>query len=374
MSANNARVHQLTPFDVGQIKAHMEHGLPGAEIARRVKRADGRTCFGETAILNCMAKLEANPLWRGEKSDRSGRPRKTTTKQDKQVVRWLLKQRGKQRVTVSTLKKEFTFLRPLSDSLVEERFFEEELKYLRRRKKSIVTEQYLGERVTYCKGIKRKHQSTLERWACTDGTVFYLDRIDAAAEDSFVRSLGPYVWRKSDNKDAMKQECLGPSSYSKGQGAPVKVWGMLAFGVLRIYILDQGETMNQHIYAELVEDKFDEWAVGCDYLVCDYESCLRCDLALHALSNTGLQLLDPYPKCSQDFNAIENAWGDLGERLKVTQPRKLESRENFIKRLKDAVSWMNRCRKERLWYLSTNQKERAEECLKQTPPGGRTSW
>ena len=69
------------------------------------------------------------------------------------------------------------------------------------------------------------------------------------------------------------------------------------------------------------------------------------------------------------LRAIENAWGDLGERLKVTQPRKLESRESFIKCLKDAVSWMNRCRKERLWYLSTNQKERAEECLKQTPPG-----
>ena len=142
--------------------------MTGAAIARRVKRADGKTSFGETAILNCMAKLEADPHWRGDKGERSGRPRKTTTKQDKQVVRWLLKKRGKQKVSVSTLKKEFTFLRQLSDSLVEERLFEAELSYLRRRKKSLVTKEYLGQRVEYCKGVKRKHQDALERWACAD--------------------------------------------------------------------------------------------------------------------------------------------------------------------------------------------------------------
>ena len=112
--------------------------------------------------------VEADPHWRGDKGARSGCPRKTTTKQDKQVVRWLLKKRGKQKVSVSTLKKEFTFLRQLSDSLVEERLFEAELSYLRRRKKSLVTKEYLGQRVEYCKGVKRKHQATLERWAYTD--------------------------------------------------------------------------------------------------------------------------------------------------------------------------------------------------------------
>ena len=152
----NASVHQLTPFEVGQIKAHMEHGLTGAAIARRVKRADGKTSFGETAILNCMAKLEADPHWRGDKGERSGRPRKTTTKQDKQVVRWLLKKRGKQKVSVSTLKKEFTFLRQLSDSLVEERLFEAELSYLRRRKKIACYKRVLGTKGGVLQGCDEK--------------------------------------------------------------------------------------------------------------------------------------------------------------------------------------------------------------------------
>ena len=65
-------------------------------------------------------------------------------------------------------------------------------------------------------------------------------------------SLLQLVCRRSDNKDAMKQECLGPSSYSKGQGTPVRIWGMLACGGLSIHVLEDGETMNADIYAELV--------------------------------------------------------------------------------------------------------------------------
>ena len=204
--------------------------------------------------------------------------------------------------------------------------------------------------------------------------VFYLDRTAAEAEDSKRRSLGTHVWRRSDNKDAMYQDCLGPSSYSKGQGIPVKVWGMLACGVLHIHILDEGENMNQDLYSELIEDKFEDWCGNCEQLVCDYERCLRCEMAVHALSKTSLRLLDRYPKVSQDFNAIENAWGELKERLDENQPTYLEGRAEFILRLKAAVRWMNQHRAGRLWYLSTNQKERADECLAAKPPGGRTRW
>ena len=149
---------------------------------------------------------------------------------------------------------------------------------------------------------------------------------------------------------------------------------MLACGVIHIHILDEGEVMNQDIYAELVEDKFEEWCGDCDYLVCDYERCLRCPLALHALSKTPLKLVDPYPKYSQDFNAMENAWFTLKQRLDQTMPTKLEGRDEFIKRLKDAVRWANKHRSKHLWDMSTNQKQRAEDCLATTPPGGRTTW
>ena len=87
--------YQLTPFEVGQVKAHLEHGLSGREIARRVFKADGKTTYGSQAILNCITKLTENPRWRGERAKGSGAPRKTTAAQDKAIIKWLLKERGK---------------------------------------------------------------------------------------------------------------------------------------------------------------------------------------------------------------------------------------------------------------------------------------
>ena len=86
------------------------------------------------------------------------------------------------------------------------------------------------------------------------------------------------------------------------------------------------------------------------------------------------KLVGEFPKVSQDFNAIENAWAILRERLDETCPVELESRDQFLKRLRAAVRWANSQRSEQLWYLSTNQKERAEDCLCSHPPGARTKW
>ena len=172
----------------------------------------------------------------------------------------------------------------------------------------------------------------------------------------------------------MYEDCIGPSSYSKGQGIPVKVWGMLACGGLYIHVVDAGENMNKESYIELIEDKFENWMGNCEHLVCDFERFLRSDEALYALDKIGLKLVEGYPKVSQDFNAIENAWGELKKRMDETMPVELEGRDDFIIRLRKAVAWMNKHRAKRLWELSTNQKERAVECLAAKPPGGRTKW
>lgn len=365
---------KLTPFEVGQVKAHMEHGLGCVAIAKRIYRSDGKSQFGETAIVNCMNKLKEQPDWRGEREEGSGALRKTTAKQDKEIVRWVLKNHGKVKVSVHRLKKQFAYLREFSDTLVEERLQEADLQYLRRRNKPIVTKEYLQARVDYCRSVKRKHDSTLAKWAYTDGTVYYLDRNDSEHESSKRRSLGTHVWRKSNNREALEQDCIGPSCYSKGQGCPFRVWGVLACGVLHIHIVDEGEVIDSMLYSELIEDKFEEWCGPCDYLVCDFEKSLRSEEALRALEKINLKLVDNYPKCSQDFNAIENAWAILKERLDETMPQHLEGREDFVVRLKAAVRWANTHRSEQLWYLCNNQKERADACLKQKPPGGRTQW
>jgi hypothetical protein len=152
------------------------------------------------------------------------------------------------------------------------------------------------------------------------------------------------------------------------------VWGFLACGVLHIHVLDEGETMDATIYSELVEDKFDEWRGFCEYLVCDFERLLRTEPVVFALKKANLKLVEGYPKCSQDFNAMENAWFIIKQRLDETQPTSLEHRDEFVRRLHAAVAWANKYRKNQLWKLSTNQKQRATDCLAAEPPGGRTQW
>ena len=95
---------------------------------------------------------------------------------------------------------------------------------------------------------------------------------------------------------------------------------------------------------------------------------------LQALSKTPPKPVDGYPRVSQDFNAIENDWKILKDHLSDTMPTTLESRDEFIARLHAAVKWMNKKRSHQLWSLSINQKERADECLAQEPPGGRISF
>ena len=93
-----------------------------------------------------------------------------------------------------------------------------------------------------------------------------------------------------------------------------------------------------------------------------------------ALETTSLKLVPDYPRCTKDFNAMENAWKILKDRLDETMPVKLEHRDQFVQRLGAAVRWVNRNKQDQLWNLSTNQKKRASDCLATSPPGGRTKW
>ena len=162
------------------------------------------------------------------------------------------------------------------------------------------------------------------------------------------------------------------ATYKKAQGAPARVWGKLAGGTLYIHVLEEGEVMNEEVYVELIEEKFESWFGCCNYLVQDFERALRCEGSLLALEQIGLELVAGYPRVSQDFNAIENCWHLLRERLKETLPIGLEPRSAFIRRLKEAVQWVNRAKRDSLIYFSRNQKERCRDC--ENLAGGRTQW
>ena len=362
---------RLTAFEVGQIKAHLHHGLGPSAIAGLVKKSDG-THVSVQGVCDAKAKLDADPTWRGERAPGSGRPRKTEASMDRTITREVFRARGRAKVTVLYLKKKFRALRPLSDSLVEDRLHDAGLKYLRRRRKTLVPGKYKQVRIDFAERVKRMHDATLERWAYSDGTVFFLDRDDADTESTKRAALGRFVWRRSDGKDAMYAECVGPSSYKKGQGVPVRIWGLLTKGRLHVAVLPAKQAMNRWWYAWIVKRYFPQWLDGCDKVIQDYERCLRCAEPMEEMRKLSVEVLSDYPKCSQDLNAIENAWNVLRERLDMTLPEAMEGRDEFLARLRAAVDWINANRSEQLWYFCTNQKERAAEVLLRG--GGRTGF
>ena len=52
------------------------------------------------------------------------------------------------------------------------------------------------------------------------------------------------MWRMADGSDGLYEDCIGPSSYTKAQGLPVRVWGMLANGVFSYAVLAEGGRMS----------------------------------------------------------------------------------------------------------------------------------
>ena len=362
---------RLTPFEIGQVKAHAWHGLGPSEIARIVQKADGSSP-SKQAICDVLAHLAEDPSWRGQRQSGSGRPRATTRALDKAIVREVFRSRGKTRVTIAYLQKKFPAARRVSRSVLEVRLHEAGLEYLRRRHKTIVPTAYLQERMDFAASVVRMHAATLARWAFTDGTVFYLDRTEACLESTERAALGSFVWRKADRTDGLYRDCVGPSAYSKAQGLPVRVWGFLARGVLHITILPAGQAMNRWWYAWIIQHRFPAWLGECDKIVQDFERCLRCPEALAAFAALSVEVLPGYPRCSQDLNAIENAWAMLRDRIFETMPTHVERREDFIRRLRSAVQWLNRNRHRRLLAFCEDQKLRAKAVLENL--GGRTAW
>ena len=108
------------------------------------------------------------------------------------------------------------------------------------------------------------------------------------------------------------------------------------------------------------------------HLVQDHEKCLWQDRNLLALRRAGCPVVACYPKQSTDLNAIEAWWKVLRARLDLTAPEEIETREDFVARLRRTVAWLNINARKHALKLARNQKVRARAVLKQE--GARTEW
>lgn len=370
----------LTPFLKGAIFGLLLAGWTYTEIANEIEKPDG-TRPSQQAIANVdkQVKSRGGFAWDGAHSAQGvGRPRETTDALDKAIRKVVFKYRGRKQVNINFIQKVLKATRKLSRSTVARRLGEAGLAWLRRRHKTLVPAAHKVSRLDWAAWVLARNAATLARWAYSDGTVFYLGRCESQQQSNNRGALGAFVWRYANGSDGLFEDCVGPSSYWKAQGMPVRVWGLLVAGVLFIWILPEEWAMTGERYAWVIEHKFRKWAhkaLGRKarqgvFLVQDHERALWTDLAREAMDANGFNLLEHYPKCSQDLNPIETAWRELRARLYVTQPVGRESRVAFIRRLRTAVAWLNVNRTAYFAQLCSSQKERARDVQKQM--GGRT--
>ena len=95
--------------------------------------------------------------------------------------------------------------------------------------------------------------------------------------------------------------------------------------------------------------------------------------AMAEVGDVRLKLLENYPACSQDLNPVETVWRELRARLAETEPQKMETRKEFLRRLDNAVRWCGRHHAKHFLNMCQDQEKRAKDYQKMTPPGSRTA-
>jgi len=323
------------------------------------------------AVLAVLKKKKSSPRWRGEDSKAGGRPSVLTDATRQELVKTMLEKRGSVPMSAAVCQKMVPALRKVSKDTVYRALKKAGFAHAPRRKKRSVPKEWREKRLEYCSWLLSRRKKCLERFVYTDGTSFFLARGQAEDSDKKRAGLGPKVWRMADGKDSLWDENVGPSSYAKSQGQPVKIWGFFAAGQLFYEVLPadgaRSTNMTGDRYRDLVKKKFSEWREksypepGPVYLVQDHERCLWQPASLQTLREAGLTIVSNYPKHSPDFNAIEGWWNMLRMRLGQTAPVALESRAAFVQRLRRSVKWLNDNRGDQALALATNQKKRARE-------------
>ncbi len=144
---------------------------------------------------------------------------------------------------------------------------------------------------------------------------------------------------------------------------------MLDARVGTIALVSTGE-----LYEWLIGEKFAQWRASCFpdgqpvRMVQDHERCLWQGRDIVALSKAKCKVVSNYPNISPDLNAIEGVWDLLRQRLQLSEPTTVETREAFLSRLRRTVHKMNEDCYEALLDMCTNQKQRANELIACTVP------
>ena len=102
------------------------------------------------------------------------------------------------------------------------------------------------------------NQAYLNKFAYTDGTTFFLPRDDVQQKDKHRAAIGRKVWRRTSGEDSLEDKNVGPSTYAKAQGSPVKIWGLWGDGHLEYMLLPEVQNKGKMRSANMTGDRYED--------------------------------------------------------------------------------------------------------------------
>lgn len=284
---------QMTDFQKGQALTLWKQGLSNRKIGKTVKKS-------EKAIRNLIIKWKTTGTYQRKKG--SGRRRKTTLRQDREIVRTVIKNR---RITSSAIKNNLKL--DVTTKTIRNRLKNANIKSRIAVKKPYVTADNVKKRLQWAKDHK---DWTSEQWK----SVLFSDESKITLRWNGQR----IVWRRKNEK--FLPECMnGVVKHDKS----VMVWGCLcANGVGNLYQINGN--MNSYMYKNILSSQM---ITSAQKLFGDNQWIFQQDNSpIHKakivnkfIENSNIQTL-VWPAQSPDLSPIENAWAEIKRRTKDRNP------------------------------------------------------
>lgn len=328
---------KLNDFDRSRAIAWLQDGVGVREVARRLE-------VSHPVIIRLRQRYEATGSVQERR--RSGRPRKTTARED----RYLQRQATQRRRTTANVMRHH--LRAATNTIISgqttrNRLHDVNLRARRPVKRPTLTQNHRARRRAWCTPHVRWTRAQWARVMFSDESRFCLEPSDGRVR----------VWRRRGEQladDAIEER-------NAFGGGSVMVWGGISrYHRTPLYHVDgnlNGDRYMAEILQPLVIPALQQ--IGHDAIFQDDNARPHRSRAVNAfIQQAGVNRL-PWPAVSPDLNPIEHLWDELGRRLMANHPPPPNRRQ--------LLAWLqeewNNIPQASIARLVNSMRQRCRECL-----------